>query len=198
MSGSAAIAKELEAARNRQRELEERIERLSGELETARDELGAAIAMGDAEPKLKALRERVRETGDEIDGSERGIIHLTGEMTRLDSSLGAARLEEAKKHRDGLVADAVAAVHDLAEKLDAAIETLLPAIDQANEGTQRAFKAEGKAAGLAEERWPSRSQVHDRGWTQRPALLQMTRLLSTYARDPAQLAQQFHEDAGRP
>lgn len=181
MADSAILAQQLADAQQRAEQLRVRLTELDSEIETQRAELGKAMALGDSDTKLKSIKKTLRDAEDEKEGAERGLVFLAQESERLEGEFAAARAAEAAADRDAKVAEAVAAIDEMAAALSGWLEaTFVPLLERVSELSARAVDAEKRAATLAGIRLPSTSRTYREGWAKYPGLEVVTAALRRY------------------
>lgn len=189
MADSTTLTRQLADAQQRAEQLRERLTELDAEIETKRGDLGKAMALGDSDTKLKSIRKSIRDAEDEKEGAERGLVFLAEETERLEGDLASAKAAEAAADRDAKVAEAVAAIDQMAAALNAWLEeAFLPLVDSARSLSVRAVDAEKRAATLAGVRLPSTSRTYREGWAMHLGLEGVMGALRRYAEESAALA----------
>jgi len=186
MADSTTLAQELSDAQQRTEQLQQRLTELDAEIETKRGDLGKEMALGDSDTKLKGIKKTLRDAEDEKEGAERGLVFLAQETERLEGELASARAAEAAADRDVKVAEAVAAIDEMAAALSGwSEETFVPLLEGVSHQSARAVDAEKRAATLAGVRLPSTSRTYREGWATHPGLEVVTAALRRWVEESA-------------
>ena len=119
------VATSLATKRARRDELQGEHDRLESDTASLREQLGRAVADGQ---DATAIRKRLRDAGEDLDGTERALELLDGEIVELEAAEHTEAVEAARTDLQRREDAAVAAIAQLDEQLRAwTKDTLLPA-----------------------------------------------------------------------
>lgn len=142
---SAAIARELEARKERLTELQERETTLRSDIEEAREALGVATARG---ADCRNEKERVRSLAEDLEANVRAVSIVKREIEELDGARKDAETAEAGAVAAQRTEEARQALRTAAGEAEAFRRRFMPLVLELDDALQKERKAEVLAARL--------------------------------------------------
>lgn len=178
----------LAAKQARHTELASQREELRGSIAELREAIGRAVAEGQ---DAGGMHRQLRNAGDELDGLERAIGHVEGEITDLRGTVQQEDLERARAvlqqvhgdHDSTLAELYEMVVTDLAERLLPKLASLADCAHQVT-AAERDLRAAARAAGAGDpwETDPALRWRQDRAWAAKaPGLQDFLRHVRAFA-----------------